>query len=64
MLPPKNGFRPGGAVSDLCQVLGPVEINGRALRVGRRERNTGEPKSTPNDVEHAGADGQSFWHAA
>lgn len=41
-------------MSDLCQVLGPVEINGRALRVGRRERNTGEPKSTPNDVELAG----------
>lgn len=41
-------------MSDLCQVLGPVEINGRALRVGRREGNTGEPKSTPNDVEHAG----------
>lgn len=50
-------------MSDLCQVLGPVEINGRALRVGRSERNTGEPKSTPTTLSTLGGR-QSCWHAA
>lgn len=41
-------------MSDLCQVVGPVEINGRALRVDPRERNTGEPKSTPGTLSTPG----------
>ena len=38
MLPLGNGFVQEGAVSDLCQVLGPVEINGRGWAAGNETR--------------------------
>lgn len=59
MLPPENGFAQEGP----CQICAKSQARWRStgVRVGPRERNTGEPNST-DDVEHAA--GAQRWHTA